>query len=111
MIFLFIGSFAATWGPMVWVYCAEMFPQQERSWCVGASTAGNWIGNFCIAQLTPILLGQLRFQTFWIFGLFCLVGMLLACWLPETKGLDLEHVGEIFRHKLRDTSETRHLTE
>merc|ERR1719295_227724 len=32
MIFLFVASFAASWGPMVWVYTAEMYPLRYRSW-------------------------------------------------------------------------------
>jgi len=103
MVFLFIVSFAATWGPIVWVYCAEIFPQKYRSWCMGAATAANWIGNYFIAQLTPVSLGALGFQTFHVFGVFCVLGFLQVLVLPETKGLQLEHVDELFQSKFGST--------
>eukprot|EP00929_Paragymnodinium_shiwhaense_P087516 TRINITY_DN47677_c0_g1_i1.p1 TRINITY_DN47677_c0_g1~~TRINITY_DN47677_c0_g1_i1.p1 ORF type:complete len:467 (-),score=58.71 TRINITY_DN47677_c0_g1_i1:300-1700(-) len=46
----FIANFAYGWGPMVWVYCAEMFPMRFRSRCLGWTTACNWLGNFLIAR-------------------------------------------------------------
>lgn len=30
-VFLFVAAFAATWGPIVWTYCSEIFPQKHRS--------------------------------------------------------------------------------
>lgn len=38
MIFLFVINFAYSWGPMVWVVCAEIFPLRHRSRCVGLTT-------------------------------------------------------------------------
>lgn len=98
-IFVFIASFAASWGPMVWVYCAEIFPLQHRSRCMGVVTTANWVGNYIIAQATPILLGTLGFETFFIFGFFCLLALAGAWWLPETKGVPLESMEAIFKER------------
>ncbi|CAE7242545.1 unc-43 [Symbiodinium microadriaticum] len=43
MVFTFVINFAYGWGPMVWVYCAEMFPLRSRSRCVGVTTMSSWI--------------------------------------------------------------------
>ncbi|CAK9066139.1 Major facilitator-type transporter ecdD [Durusdinium trenchii] len=90
MVLSFIASFASSWGPAVWVYCAEIFPLRHRARCVGVSTLTNWTGNFLIAQFTPVLLSTIGFGTFLIFGFFCVVALSLGLWLPETSGVPLE---------------------
>lgn len=99
MIFLFVFSFAASWGPVAWVYCAEMFPLKHRSRCIGLSTTANWVGNYIIAQITPLLFDSLGFGTFFVFAFFSLLALCLACWLPETKGVVLERIDELFDGK------------
>eukprot|EP00930_Biecheleria_cincta_P024424 TRINITY_DN17483_c0_g1_i1.p1 TRINITY_DN17483_c0_g1~~TRINITY_DN17483_c0_g1_i1.p1 ORF type:complete len:491 (+),score=83.43 TRINITY_DN17483_c0_g1_i1:114-1586(+) len=96
MIFLFIVNFAYGWGPIVWVYNSEIFPLKYRSRCVATTTCANWVGNWIIAQFTPILLGQYGFATFFLFGAFSLSALILATWLPETKGIKLEEMDQIF---------------
>jgi len=98
-VFGFVVSFACTWGPIVWVYCCEIFPLKYRGRCVGMTTVTNWIGNYIIAQFSPVLLESLGFGTFFVFGGFSAVGFAIALWLPETKGLMLEHIGAIFDKK------------
>lgn len=96
MVFLFIACFACTWGPVVWTYCAEIFPMRYRARCLGVTTMTNWIGNFLIAQFTPILLAWVGFGTFLIFACFSGLALLLATWLPETRGVSLEQIGPLF---------------
>jgi len=98
-IFSFVSFFAATWGPVVWVYCAEMFPLKYRARCLGVTTVTNWIGNYLIAQFTPILLDAAGFATFTIFGSFCCVAFFVARYLPETQGLSLECIGQLFQER------------
>uniref|UniRef100_A0A7S2JHX9 Hexose transporter 1 n=1 Tax=Zooxanthella nutricula TaxID=1333877 RepID=A0A7S2JHX9_9DINO len=97
--FFFVFNFAYGWGPIVWVYCAEIFPLRYRARCIGVCAMANWVGNFIIAQFTPMLLEAIEFSTFYVFGLFCLVGVFLSAWLPETKGVPLEEVQELFDDK------------
>lgn len=96
----FVASFACSWGPIVLVYCSEIFPLRLRSRCIGVTTTANWIGNFCIAQLTPVMFDAIGFGTFLLFSAFSFVGLLLATWLPETKGVPLEHIDRVFDDKL-----------
>mmetsp|Transcript_39207 Transcript_39207/g.73112 ORF Transcript_39207/g.73112 Transcript_39207/m.73112 type:complete len:487 (-) Transcript_39207:131-1591(-) len=96
MVLFFIASFAATWGPTVWVYCAEMFPLRHRARCLGVTTMTNWVGNFLIAQFTPVLLSAMGFGTFIIFAGFSVTALFLGLWLPETRGIPLEQIGHCF---------------
>lgn len=50
---MFIGSFAATWGPMAWVVVGETFPLRTRAKQASLATAGNWFGN-CKSAVVPI---------------------------------------------------------
>mmetsp|Transcript_45962 Transcript_45962/g.71738 ORF Transcript_45962/g.71738 Transcript_45962/m.71738 type:complete len:497 (+) Transcript_45962:44-1534(+) len=99
MVFAFIANFAYGWGPIAWVYCAEIFPLKYRSVCLGLTTTANWVGNYLIAQFTPVMLQRYGFSTFFCFAVFSFSAFLLALWLPETKGLVLERVGELFDRK------------
>jgi len=99
MCFCFVSIFATSWGPMAWVYCSEMFPLKHRSRCLGLTTTANWVGNYFIAQLTPVMLSTFGFSTFYVFAFFSWLCLSLGLWLPETKGLMLERVGELFDAK------------
>ncbi|CAK9065986.1 Major facilitator-type transporter ecdD [Durusdinium trenchii] len=105
MVLSFIASFASSWGPAVWVYCAEIFPLRHRARCVGVSTLTNWTGNFLIAQFTPVLLSTIGFGTFLIFGFFCVVALSLGLWLPETSGVPLEQMGILFDKRFESWEE------
>jgi sugar porter (SP) family MFS transporter len=95
-IFFFVASFAFSWGPVTWVYCAEIFPLRVRGPCVGLTTMSEWAGVFIVNQTTPMLLQSMGFSAFGIFAGFCLVAVLFTLWLPETRGVPLEHMSEIF---------------
>merc|ERR1711920_332808 len=98
--FFFVFNFAYGFGPIVWVYCSEIFPLRYRARCVGVCTMANWVGNFIIAEFTPVLLDQIKFGTFFVFGFFCVILICLSAWLPETKGVPLELVGQLFDNKV-----------
>jgi SP family sugar:H+ symporter-like MFS transporter len=42
---MFIGSFAATWGPIAWVVIGETFALRTRAKQAALATASNWLGN------------------------------------------------------------------
>lgn len=105
-VFVFIFCFAFSWGPMVWVYCAEIFPLEYRGLCVGLTTTANWIGNYIVAQTTPILLEFIGFNTFFIYGSMSLIALAVALWLPETKGVPMENIQQLFDRKFEGDSAT-----
>lgn len=74
--------------PVAWVVTSELFPLRVRAVSVSITTASNWLGNFLVAMLTPILIAS----PVGIHGTFYLLsGLLLAAFffvlltLPETK--------------------------
>mmetsp|Transcript_69383 Transcript_69383/g.201286 ORF Transcript_69383/g.201286 Transcript_69383/m.201286 type:complete len:507 (-) Transcript_69383:171-1691(-) len=102
-VLVFVAAFAATWGPVVWTYCSEIFPQKHRGRCMAIATTSNWVGNFIIAQATPVMFGLFGFGTFYVFGSFCILSLGVALWLPETKGIPLEDIEEVFQRTFAKT--------
>lgn len=65
---LFILGFAATWGPIIWTICAELYPSRYRSNCMALSTASNWFWNFLLAFFTPFIIGDIDSRYGYIFA-------------------------------------------
>lgn len=95
-VFFFIFNFAYGWGPVVWVYCAEIFPLKYKTKAVGLTTDANWVGNFFIGFAPPWLMDTFGFKTFWMFAFINLLGVAAGFLLPETKGKSLEQVQVMF---------------
>lgn len=51
--YLFVASYAPTWGPVSWVYPPELFPLRVRGKAVAITTASNWIFNFALVSPSP----------------------------------------------------------
>ncbi|XP_019857805.1 PREDICTED: proton myo-inositol cotransporter-like isoform X1 [Amphimedon queenslandica] len=99
LIVLFVAFFASTWGPVVWVVTSEIFPLSVRGVAVSVTTSGNWIANFWVAMVTPLLLGSVlkTAGTFYILAGFLFASFLFVLLtLPETKGESLERIDELF---------------
>ena len=66
---------------------------------VSVTTSGNWIGNFVVAMVTPLLLGSVlkTAGTFYILAGFLFASFLFVLLtLPETKGESLERIDQLF---------------
>jgi MFS transporter, SP family, sugar:H+ symporter len=89
---LFVISFAATWGPIMWVVLGEIFPNRIRSLGLGLSALVNWIFNFIVTLLFPILSAAVGLG--YVYGGFALFAA-LSFWfvrtrMPEVSGRELE---------------------
>jgi MFS family permease len=97
-IFLYIGAFACTWGAVIWVYVAEIYPNKIRGTATSIAVFGNWTFNSIVAFTFPIMLSGLGpALTFFVYGLFNL-GMVffVSRFIFETKGVPLEKVEELY---------------
>jgi MFS family permease len=90
-IYIFVGGFAFSWGPIAWIYCAEIFPLTMRAKATSLTTAANWVTNCAISLLVPIVFGRIYYRTFIIFAILCgiMIGIVYFFY-PETKNRHLE---------------------
>ncbi|KAI7906372.1 general substrate transporter [Cokeromyces recurvatus] len=95
MLYNFV--FGASWLSMSWLYPAEIFSTALRAKGNSLSTAANWLGNFIVAMITPVMF---EYITFWTYILFAFMNLIffpmVYLWFPETKGLSLEQVETLF---------------
>jgi SP family sugar:H+ symporter-like MFS transporter len=90
----FIASFAATWGPVVWVMIPEVLPLSVRGTAMGVAVFGNWAANFVVSQsFPPLLKGVGPGPVFLGYaGLGILAGVFVMTFVTETKGRSLEEI-------------------
>jgi MFS transporter, SP family, sugar:H+ symporter len=90
----FIASFAATWGPVVWVMLPEVLPLSVRGTAMGVAVFGNWGANFLVSQTFPPLVSGLGPGPVFLgyAGLGILAGVFVKVFVTETKGRSLEEI-------------------
>jgi SP family galactose:H+ symporter-like MFS transporter len=91
---VYVGCFAFSLGPIVWLLISEIFPLQVRGLGMSLSTLANWVGNFLVSQFFLTMVERLgRPATFWIYAALCIVTILFVrAMVPETKQELLEQV-------------------
>jgi MFS family permease len=95
--YLFVASYAPTWGPISWIYPAELYPLRVRGKAVALCTSANWIFNFALAYFVPPAFANIRWEVYVVFAVFCAAMFLHVLFLfPETSQKPLEEVEEIF---------------
>jgi SP family sugar:H+ symporter-like MFS transporter len=108
----FIVSFAATWGPVVWVMLPEVLPLRVRGTAMGIAVCLHWFANFLVSQSFPIFLDK------WgpgpVFLGYAAVGVLaflfVKALVPETKGRSLEEIEADLQRKSRERQPERDRT-
>lgn len=63
-LFTYIAFFGATWLPLPWLYPAEINPLKTRARANALSTTQNWLWNFFIVMITPVLIDQISWGTY-----------------------------------------------
>lgn len=103
-ILVFIGSFAMSMGPVVWVLLSEIFPNRARSVAMAIAVGAQWLFNAIVANSFPVVnnsdYNAEKFNgalPYFIFAFFCLVTIVFI-WrmVPETKGKSLEELESLW---------------
>ncbi|KAF1831607.1 general substrate transporter [Decorospora gaudefroyi] len=96
-LFTYIAFFGATWLPLPWLYPAEINPLKTRQKANAFSTINNWLWNFFIVMITPVLITNIRWGTYLLFGaLNASFIPIIYFFYPETAGRSLEEIDLIF---------------
>ncbi|KAH6687973.1 high-affinity glucose transporter [Plectosphaerella plurivora] len=95
--YLFVATFATTWGPVSWTYPAEIFPSKVRAKAVSLATSTNWFFNTILAFAVPPLLVNINYNMYYIFATFNALGLIFIFLVGvETKGYTLEEMDDLF---------------
>jgi len=103
----YIGSFALSLGPVVWVVLSEIFPTQIRGRAMSIATLCLWTANYIVSQTFPMMAdNKFLLDTFhggfpfWVYGALCIVTLLFVIlYVPETKGKSLEEIERMWKTK------------
>ncbi|KEF60198.1 uncharacterized protein A1O9_05048 [Exophiala aquamarina CBS 119918] len=95
--YLFVASFAPSWGPVSWIYPPELYPLRVRGKAVALTTASNWVFNFALSYFVPPAFVNIKWKVYVLFGVFCTAMTIHVFFcFPETAGKTLEEVEEMF---------------
>ncbi len=97
-IMLYSACFMFSWGPICWVYIAELFPNTIRSEATAIAVAFQWIFNFIVSSTFVPMYNWSHFFAYALYGVICLIAALFVWKLvPETKGKSLEDMTGFWR--------------
>lgn len=100
VILAYIVFFAATLGPIAWVWISELSPIAARAQVVSTAVLCLWLANIFVSQTFPMMNestlnkevfhGSLPFFIYGIFGVIFFI--FVSKFVPETKGRSLEEI-------------------
>lgn len=97
---VFVVSFGASWGPLVWVLLGEIFPSRIRARALGLAAAAQWIANFAITLTFPSMAAASLPLTYGMYSLFAVASFFFVMFkIPETNGMSLEQAETLFDKK------------
>ncbi|MDR2948413.1 MAG: sugar porter family MFS transporter [Prevotella sp.] len=93
-VLCYIGFFAASLAPVMWVVTSEIYPSRIRGTAMSISTGISWLCTFLTVQFFPWILNNLGGSVaFGIFAVFSVIAFIfILVYIPETKGKSLEQI-------------------
>ncbi|OBT94481.1 hypothetical protein VE01_07207 [Pseudogymnoascus verrucosus] len=106
-VYFYAVSFSLAWNGVPWVYSSEIYQPRLKELSMSITTAVQWIMQYAVARLTPVLLSSGTYNSgnvfFFLFAACTLLAAaLVAKFLPETKGLTAKGMDEIFGSRYPD---------
>jgi SP family galactose:H+ symporter-like MFS transporter len=93
-LMVYVGSFAYSLGPILWLLISEIFPLQVRGLGMSICTLSNWLANLVVSLFFLSMVQALGASvTFSIYAALCIVTIVVvARGVPETKREILEDI-------------------
>ena len=94
---VFVAFFALSWGPIAWIYAAEIYPLNIRAKAISLTTGSNWFVGMIMAYILELITPLGIHGVFYLFsGLTLLAVVFVYLFCPETRGVLLEDIEEVF---------------
>ncbi|RAH85301.1 putative transcription factor TFIIIB complex subunit Brf1 [Aspergillus japonicus CBS 114.51] len=98
--FLFMLIFGASINCIPWVYGPEILPLHVRNKGSAIGISANWLWNFFVAMIAPVLIKDLEWKGYLIFMCFNLLFVpIIYFYYPETANMSLESIDQLFMDK------------
>jgi MFS transporter, SP family, solute carrier family 2 (myo-inositol transporter), member 13 len=100
-LFVYLACFASGMGSTPWTINAEIYPLKVRSFALSAATSVNWVANLLVSfTFLSIINAFSASGAFWLYAAIASVGFVFLYFeLPETKGLALEEIQQMFERR------------
>lgn len=96
-LFFYMSFFPLGFLGANFLYSAEIAPQDLRIHLAAIGTATHWLFNFVIAEITPIAFVTIKWRYYIVYAVIGLsVTSVVFFLVPETKGLSLEDMDNLF---------------
>ena len=99
-IFAFIAAHAIGQGTVIWVFIAEIFPNDHRGTGQSLGSSTHWVFAALLATMFPVMVDHMAPGV--IFSIFAGMMVLQLIWvatmMPETKGTSLEDMDRVIVH-------------
>ncbi|KAE8142574.1 general substrate transporter [Aspergillus pseudotamarii] len=81
-----------------YLYGTEIFPTRIRNVSYAVSMSLHWFFQFAVVRVTPNMFASLNVWGAYLFwAIICTLGLvILGIWMPETKGVPIERMGDLF---------------
>ncbi len=91
----FIASFALSQGAVIWVFLAEIFPNEVRAQGSSLGSTTHWLFAAIISWVFPIIVEGSTLGGYYVFlfyALMVILSFVFILFMPETKGKVLEEI-------------------
>ena len=75
MLYIYVCFYSMGWGPLPWVYVADIFPTRTRHFGLATASASQWFFNFIVSKWTPDMKTALGYKLFLMFATINIGGM------------------------------------
>lgn len=111
-LFLYMLIFGMSVNCVPWVYVPEILPLRARTRGTAIGISSNWLWNFTVVMITPVIINRLQWKAYLIFMItnFLFVPVFYF-FFPETSNLRLEDIDLIFSNGGNPVSVARQMAE
>ena len=103
---IFIASFAMGVGGTGWLLQGEVFPTAVRGRAAATGAGVNWVANFALIEAFPAMQHAIGLP--WVMVILSALSLLaigfISKFLPETKGLSVEEVVQVFEKQAAEST-------
>ncbi|OIW23552.1 general substrate transporter [Coniochaeta ligniaria NRRL 30616] len=109
--FLYMLIFGMSVNGVPWVYVPEILPLEARTRGTAIGISSNWLWNFVVVMITPVIINRLQWKAYLIFMVTNLLFVpTFYFFYPETSNFKLEDIDLIFSQGGNPVSVAREMT-